>query len=85
MLEKKLLFTIDSDGKVTSIRPEADKCIGNTLTWLKLPNSGDILKLIIPSYHRKMISGWSNYPGMVTSYEMKETEMGYRGSKSEFT
>lgn len=29
-----------------------------------------------------MASGWSNYPGMVTSHKMKETEMGYRGSKS---
>ena len=56
-----------------------------SLIGSKLSNSGDTLKLMIPSYHRKMISGWSNYPGMVTSYEMKETEMGYRGSKSEFT
>jgi hypothetical protein len=38
---------------------------------------------MIPSYSRKAISGWSNYPGKVTSHKMKETEMGYRGSKSE--
>ena len=38
---------------------------------------------MVPSYIRKAISGWSNYPGMVTSHKMKETEMGYRGSKSE--
>ena len=55
-----------------------------SLTCLKLSNSGDTLKLMIPSYHRKMISGWSNYPGMVTSPEMIENEMGYRGSKSVF-
>jgi hypothetical protein len=28
------------------------------------------------------MSGQSNYLGMVTSYKMRETEMGYRGSKS---
>jgi len=48
----------------------------------KLSNSGDTLKLLIPSSVWKYISGWTNYSGMVTSQEMKETEMGYRGSKS---
>jgi hypothetical protein len=28
------------------------------------------------------MSGWSNYPGIVTSFNMIEREMGYRGSKS---
>jgi hypothetical protein len=51
--------------------------------WVKLPNSGEALKLMIPSYGRKAISGQSNYLGMVTSHKMKETEMGDRGSKSE--
>ena len=37
---------------------------------------------MVPSYSRKAISGQNNYLGMVTSYIMKETEMGYRGSKS---
>ncbi len=54
-----------------------------SLLCLKLSNSGDTLKFMIPSYSRKAISGWSNYPGKVTSHKMKETEMGYRGSKSE--
>ena len=58
------------------------KCFGKTLLWVKLSNSGDTLKLMIPSYLRKIISGWSNYPGMVTSHKMNENEMGYRGSKS---
>ena len=39
---------------------------------------------MIPSYLRKIISGQNNYLGMVTSHKMTETEMGYRGSKSEF-
>jgi len=39
---------------------------------------------MIPNYCRKAISGQNNYLGMVTSHKMKETEMGYRGSKSEF-
>ena len=55
-----------------------------SLMCLKLSNSGDTLKLLIPNYIRKYISGQNNYLGMVTSQEMSESEMGYRGSKSEF-
>ena len=62
----------------------ADKCFGKALYWLKLSNSGDALKLMIPSYSRKAISGQNNYLGMVTSHKMNENEMGYRGSKSEY-
>jgi len=50
--------------------------------WEKLSNSGDSLKLLIPSYSRKAISGWSNYSGKVTSQKILERGMGYRGSKS---
>ena len=60
------------------------KCFGKILKWEKLSNSGDILKLRIPSYSRKSISGQNNYLGMVTSQKMNENEMGYRGSKSDF-
>jgi len=56
--------------------------LGKTLEWVKLSNSGDTLKPMVPSYSRKAISGWSNYPGTVTSHMMNENEMGYRGSKS---
>ena len=64
---------------------ESVKCFGSTLLCLQLSNSGDTLKLMIPSYSWKTISGWSNYSGMVTSHKMKETEMGNRGSKSVLT
>src|ERR1700759_328513 len=60
----------------------ADMCIGKTLNWLKLSNSEDTLKLMVPSYIRKYVSGQNNYLGKVTRPKMKETEMGYRGSKS---
>ncbi|ELU37859.1 hypothetical protein AG1IA_08110 [Rhizoctonia solani AG-1 IA] len=60
------------------------QCYGKTLLWVKLSNSGDTLKHMVPSYSRKAISGWSNYPGTVTSHMMNENEMGYRGSKSDF-
>jgi hypothetical protein len=53
-----------------------------SLTCLKLSNSGDALKLMIPSHNRKFMSGQNNYLGMVTSHKMIENEMGYRGSKS---
>jgi hypothetical protein len=62
----------------------ADKCLRKTLNWLKLSNSGDTLKLMIPSCIRKYICGQNNYLGMVTSHKMNENEMGYRGSKSKF-
>ena len=57
-------------------------CIGKTPIWVKLPNSGDTLKLLIPNYIRKAISGWSNYSGKVTSHKINEKKMGNRGSKS---
>jgi hypothetical protein len=62
----------------------ADMCFGKTLIWLKLSNSGDTLKLLIPSHSRKAMCGQTNYLGMVTSQEMIENEMGNRGSKSDF-
>jgi hypothetical protein len=57
---------------------------GKMLLWVRLSNSGDNLKLIIPSYIWKNICGWSNYSCMVTSYKISEKIMEYRGSKSDF-
>lgn len=57
--------------------------LGKILSWVKLPNSGDPLKFIIPSYNWKIISGISNDNGKVITYEMNENEMGYRGTKSQ--
>ena len=51
--------------------------------WAQLPNSGETLKLLIPSYSRKGISGQNNYLGKVTSQKIDENQMGDRGSKSE--
>jgi hypothetical protein len=48
----------------------------------KLSNSGELLKLKVPSCSRKAISGWSNYSGTVTSLKMSENKMDNRGSKS---
>lgn len=48
----------------------------------KLPNSGELLKLKVPSSSWKTISGWSNYSGTVISFKMSENEMDNRGSKS---
>ena len=55
---------------------------GKPLLWEQWPNSGDLLKLLIPNYIRKAISGRSNYPCMVISQKMIEREMDNRGSKS---
>lgn len=59
------------------------KWFGKSLLWEEKPNSGDILKLKIPSHNRKVIGGLNNYSAMVTSsLKMSENEMDYRGSKS---
>jgi hypothetical protein len=55
---------------------------GISLLCLKLSNSGDILKLVVPNYLRKVISGWSNYSGKVISHKIDEKKMDNRGSKS---
>ncbi len=48
----------------------------------KLPNSGKLLKLLVPSCSWKTISGWSNYLGKVISRKICENKMDNRGSKS---
>jgi hypothetical protein len=50
---------------------------------LQPSNSGNLLKLLIPSCIRNNTSGWTNYSGMVISQKMIEREMEYRGSKSD--
>ena len=57
-------------------------CIGKSINWGKLPNSGEPLKLLVLSHIWKCMSGWINYSGIVTSQKMSENKMGNRGSKS---
>lgn len=56
---------------------------GNPLLRVLWPNSGNLLKLLVPNYSRKAISGWTNHSCRVTSQKMIEREMDNRGSKSE--
>ena len=55
---------------------------GKSIPWAQLSNSGDTLKIIVPSHNGNVMCGQNNYLGTVTSYDMNESEMGYRGSKS---
>ena len=55
---------------------------GKSIYWDKLSNSGDTLRLLVLSNSWKTICGWNNYSGKVTSQEIIEKVMGYRGSKS---
>ena len=48
----------------------------------KLSNSGELLKLLIPSHKLKIVGGWTNHSGKVISQKMTEKEMDNRGSKS---
>ena len=43
---------------------------GKSLAWVKLSNSGDLLKLLVPSNSWKTISGWTNYSCMVITHKM---------------
>ena len=61
---------------------ESVKWSGISLLCLQLPKSGKPLKLLVPSLYRKVMSGWTNYSGMVTSQKMSKNKMGNRGSKS---
>jgi len=72
-------------GTVTCNRPETQtNNLREIVEWgFKLSNYGDSLKLRIPSYYWKIISGWSNDSEMVTTSKIHENVMGYRVSKSE--
>lgn len=37
---------------------------------------------MVPSFNRKIISGWINYSEKVKNHSMIESDMGYRGSKA---
>jgi hypothetical protein len=62
--------------------PRRGRVRGKRVYGGKLSNSGELLKLKVPSYSWKTISGWTNYSGMVTSLKMSENSMDNRGSKS---
>jgi hypothetical protein len=51
--------------------------------WGKLPNSGDLLKLLVPNLVESYRGGWTNSSGMETSQKIYENIMEYRGSKSD--
>ena len=40
------------------------------ILWDKLPNSGELLKLLIPNLEKIFRDGWTNYSSMVTSQKM---------------
>ena len=48
----------------------------------KLSNSGEALELLVPSFSRKDISGWSNHSCKVISQKTSEKNVGNLGSKS---
>ena len=76
------MFKWGSRQVVMALMKWADKYFGTVLTWLKLSNSGDFLKILVLNYNWKIISGWTNHSGIVISQNMIEREMDNRGSKS---
>lgn len=53
----------------------------SSLVGIKLSNSGEALKLLIPNYIRKIVCGWINLSSKVISQKIPEKIMGNRGSK----
>lgn len=51
------------------------------LISLKLSNSGETLKLTVPTVQINSVRGWVNSSCKVTSCKIRETEIGNRGSK----
>ena len=61
----------------------SEKWWGKSIAWVNtLPNFGELLKLLVPSCNRKVVDGWINYSGKVTSQEIREIKMDDRESKS---
>ena len=67
---------------------QSAKILGSGAKWsrilrkcLELSNSGNAFKLLIPNDNRKIIRGWINYSCKVTNQKIKETFLGYCGSK----
>jgi hypothetical protein len=58
------------------------RCRKSSIFGNKLPNSGNTLELMVPSFIRKDISGWINNSGKVISHKAYESNVGYCGSKS---
>ena len=80
---KKVFIQVDKEmGLEAAIIQRPAWWFRKSSVWVKLPNSGDSLKVLILNYSWKAISGWTNYSGIVTSQNMIESEMGYRGSIS---
>lgn len=52
-----------------------------SIIWDILSNSGEALKLLVPSISWKRVCGWINYSCMVISQKIIERLMGNRGSK----
>jgi hypothetical protein len=75
----EISLIILSIGFLFKIAAAPKKWIRESLLRDRLPNSGELLKLIIPS---KILCGWSNYSCMVISYKIIEKWMDNHGSKS---
>jgi hypothetical protein len=54
----------------------------SSLFGSKLPNSENTLELLVPSHNWKIVGGWTNYSGKVTSQKASEKNVGNCGSKS---
>jgi len=81
LLEFLIIFSIFASLTViTSTNPV--KYFRKILIRDKLPNSRDTLKVLIPNYNLKVISGWTNHSSKVISQNIFEKKMGYRGTKS---
>ena len=79
---KYLLFNNFIYYRTKIINKMGTLCSGIALLCLKLSNSRDALKLLVPNRRGNSTCRWINYSGMVISQKMIEREVGNHVSKS---
>ena len=79
-LDKKIIDKTAEQFKI--IEYPARWCRKLPIIWVKLLNSGNSLKLLIPNYVGNNLGGWTNYSCRVINQKIIEREVGNRGSKS---
>ena len=67
--------------RIVKLKYPAERFGKSLIKWVKLSNSGDFLKLLVPNYNRDILSGWINHSCTVIS----QKSMDNHGSKSDYS
>src|SRR5690606_38567887 len=67
--------------RIVKLKYPAERFGKSLIKWVKLSNSGDFLKLLVPNYNRDILSGRINHSCTVIS----QKSMDNHGSKSDYS